>query len=316
MVETQKQKLSLSMKSGIIPGLIFGVILFYFRQDKEIAGVHFFGWDDQAYGVSDELIDPNELLTNPYSLDGHSGIITENSLRFHRLIAPRIATFGVGADNEEIAVILPAAERIVLSPSAQASAEADPPDSMRAWRVYVEEPIRAHNGFGVTSPTPTVRFVSYYTPTPLSAVVIPAQNSAISPSPAAPNEGLPTYIADALGTPDLAPGDQSIGRRELILGSSGQRQFIPAINLTTDCGASSCFWRILDADTNQEILPASDGALYKTQKITNGYYDIVVASGTAVDEYLNVYKYSNGKYMNTACYERSINPDGPAVLCQ
>jgi hypothetical protein len=130
-----------------------------------------------------------------------------------------------------------------------------------------------------------------------------------------PNEGLPKYIADALGTPDLAPGDESRGKRELVLGSAGQEQFIPALSDEDCTGSGGCNWKILDADTQKEILPdgLGQGELFKTQKITNGYYDIVVVGGTAVVEDLDVYEFSNGMYKNTACYERNINPEGPAV---
>jgi hypothetical protein len=132
---------------------------------------------------------------------------------------------------------------------------------------------------------------------------------------ALPNEGLPKYIADALTTPNLAPGDESPAKREIVLGSAGQKQIIPAIKLDQDCGASSCSWSLLDADTQQMILPSSEsGGLYKTEKITNGYSDIVIDGGTASYRNLYVYEYSNGKYNNSACYERSANPNGPWTL--
>jgi hypothetical protein len=129
-----------------------------------------------------------------------------------------------------------------------------------------------------------------------------------------PSEGLPTYIANALRTPNLAPGNESPAKRELVLGSEGQKQFIPAIKLDEDCGASSCTWDILDSDTQQIIFPSGSGGLYKTQKITNGYYDVIVVDGTAIVENIFVYEYLNGKYENTSCYERNINPAGPAGL--
>ena len=126
--------------------------------------------------------------------------------------------------------------------------------------------------------------------------------------------GLPRYIAEALETPDLSPGDESRARRDLVLGADGQKQFIPELR-SDDCGGSGgCNWKILDDDTQQELLPDSQGMLFKTQRITNGYYDIVVVFGTAVDEYLYAYKYHVGQYKPTTCYERKIDPDGPAVL--
>ena len=91
-----------------------------------------------------------------------------------------------------------------------------------------------------------------------------------------PTDGLPADIANALSTPDLAPSAPADGAKELILGVEGQKQFIPAVNDDDCMGSGGCVWKIEDAAAQRELLTDSQGMLHKTQKPTNGYYDLLV----------------------------------------
>jgi osmotically-inducible protein OsmY len=127
-----------------------------------------------------------------------------------------------------------------------------------------------------------------------------------------PTEGLPAYIADALSTPDLAPISPADGAQELTLGVAGQEQVIPAVN-DNDCkGSGGCVWEIKDAANKRELLGDSQGVLHKTQKITNGYYDLLVEDKWE----LILYEYHGGKYKSTVCYGRSNNLGSSAILTQ
>ncbi len=109
---------------------------------------------------------------------------------------------------------------------------------------------------------------------------------------------LPTYIAKALRSPDLSPSSPG-GPREIVLGSTGQTLLIPAIS-AEDCeGSGGCNWKLVDGATQTEVLPDSLGSLYRTAKITNGYYDIVVDAKWSV----YVYEFRASKYVSTFCYD-------------
>ena len=69
-------------------------------------------------------------------------------------------------------------------------------------------------------------------------------------------------------------------------------------------------WEIKDATTQRELLPESLGALRETQKLTNGYYDLLVEDKW--DLYL--YEFHGGKYENTTCYGRANGLGSRAIL--
>ena len=123
-----------------------------------------------------------------------------------------------------------------------------------------------------------------------------------------PTDGLPSYIANALNTPDLSPTSPADRERELILGVDGQRQLIPAVSEDDCTGSGGCIWNIVDATTRRGLIEDQQGALHKTSKITNGYYDLLV-EGT---QGLWIYHYREGKYVIARCYERSNGLESPA----
>jgi TonB family protein len=125
-----------------------------------------------------------------------------------------------------------------------------------------------------------------------------------------PTDGLPADIVNALSTTDLAPTAPADGTKELILGVAGQKQFIPAVNDDDCMGSGGCVWKIKDAATQRELLADSQGALHKTQKLTNGYYDLLVEDKWG----LYLYEYQGEKYKNTLCYGRSNGLGSPARL--
>lgn len=125
-----------------------------------------------------------------------------------------------------------------------------------------------------------------------------------------PTDGLPADIANALGTPDLAPTAPSDGTKALVLGVAGQKQFIPAVNDDDCIGSGGCVWKIKDAATQRELLTDSQGALHKTQKLTNGYYDLLVEDKWG----LYLYQFQGERYKNTLCYGRSNGLGSPAKL--
>ena len=127
-----------------------------------------------------------------------------------------------------------------------------------------------------------------------------------------PINGLPTYIANALNAPDLSPSAPTDGAIELILGTDGQKQFIPSVRDEDCMGSGGCIWKIEDAITKRDLLEDSQGELHKTQKLTNGYYDLVVEGKLG----LYLYEYRGGKYIHAECYERSNGLGSPARLTQ
>jgi hypothetical protein len=116
-----------------------------------------------------------------------------------------------------------------------------------------------------------------------------------------PTEGLPAYIAVALSTPDLAPSAPSKDMQELVLGEAGQRQFIPPVKDEDCMGSGGCVWTIVDDSTKQVLIGDEQGALHRTEKSTNGYYDLLVEDTQG----LYLYEFHGGKYVLTTCYERS-----------
>lgn len=124
-----------------------------------------------------------------------------------------------------------------------------------------------------------------------------------------PAEGLPGYVADALSTPDLAPTSPEDGTRKLSLGASGQQGFIPAVKDEDCMGSGGCSWKIDEAVTGKEILEDSQGVLHKTERLTNGYYDLLVEGKWG----LYVYEFHNGQYVNTICYGRSNGLGSSAI---
>jgi hypothetical protein len=125
-----------------------------------------------------------------------------------------------------------------------------------------------------------------------------------------PTDGLPADIANALSTSDLAPTAPSDGAKELILEVEGQKQFIPAVNDDDCIGSGGCVWKIKDAATQRELLTDSQGALHKTQKLTNGYYDLLVEDKWG----LYLYEFQGETYKNILCYGRSNGLGSPARL--
>ena len=109
-------------------------------------------------------------------------------------------------------------------------------------------------------------------------------------------DGLRQDIADALGTPDLAPNSSGI-ESSVQLNAAGQRQ---VITVSKDCGSSGCSWDVLDEDSRRELI-AETGSLHETRRITNGYYDVLVEG----KETLTLYQFKGAKYLPTECYRRS-----------
>ncbi|MGA3263233.1 MAG: hypothetical protein ABSC47_04220 [Terracidiphilus sp.] len=123
-----------------------------------------------------------------------------------------------------------------------------------------------------------------------------------------PTNGLPAYIANALNTPSLSPTDPKDGARELILGIDGQKQIIPSVKDEDCMGSGGCVWDLLDATTKRGLIEGEQGALHKTDKIANGYYDLLIEGKLG----LYLYEYRGGKYINSICYERSNGLGSPA----
>jgi len=129
------------------------------------------------YHESDEVLDPYDLSKNPYKWKDHSGILDNvevplvmsngtrvgqvaypgGCLKFEKMLDEHTAIYSVlvgegsVVPDGEIAAILP---------------NSDPPDSRRPWRVFVEGPMEAVNGFGSTITVGAVRFEGYYIPQP------------------------------------------------------------------------------------------------------------------------------------------------------
>jgi hypothetical protein len=120
-----------------------------------------------------------------------------------------------------------------------------------------------------------------------------------------PTEGLPTYIANALKTPYLEPPPGT--GKKLVLGTSGQTQSIATDAETASTGSGGPFWYIRDSLTQAELLEAQEG-LHKTDKIANGYYDLLLEGKWG----LYLYEYRQGKYVVASCYERSNGLGSPA----
>jgi hypothetical protein len=120
-----------------------------------------------------------------------------------------------------------------------------------------------------------------------------------------PTDGLPKYIADALKTPYLEPPPGT--GKELVLGASGQTQSISTDAETASTGSGGAFWYIKDSLTQAELLEAQEG-IHKTEKITNGYYDLLLEGKWG----LYLYEYRQGKYVVANCYERSDGLGSPA----
>jgi len=124
-----------------------------------------------------------------------------------------------------------------------------------------------------------------------------------------PSTGLPAYITDALNTEDLSPTTPGEPTRELTLGVNGQRQFIPPVKAEDCMGSGGCVWDLRDAATMESLIEGEQGALHKTEKITDGYHDLLVEGKLG----LYVYEYQSGKYKEAFCYKRSEGPGGQAT---
>jgi hypothetical protein len=78
-------------------------------------------------------------------------------------------------EDEEIAVILP---------------DSKPPSPSHPWRIYVEGPLQATNGFGAPMQVTAVRFEGYYVPeakpVPTPPEASAASSAAPTPSPVPP----------------------------------------------------------------------------------------------------------------------------------
>jgi hypothetical protein len=126
-----------------------------------------------------------------------------------------------------------------------------------------------------------------------------------------PTEGLPAYIADALNTPDLSPITPKEAAKELTLGINGEKQIIPSVKDEDCMGSGGCVWDLIDAATKRGLIEGEQGALHRTDRITNGYFNLLIEGKLG----LYLYEYSGGKYIETVCYERSDGQLGsPAKL--
>src|ERR1700731_3311897 len=96
--------------------------------------------------------------------------------------------------------------------------------------------------------------------------------------------------------------------RQLVLGIAGQRQFIPPVKDEDCMGSGGCVWTIVDAATKHGLMEDEQGTLHKTEKITNGYYDLLIEDKSG----LYFYEYRSGKYVNARCYGRSNGFGSPA----
>lgn len=135
---------------------------------------------------STNVLDPNDLVKNPYKLKGRSGIldtvqtpiIAENGARmgfvpypggcmkFSKMLDEHTAVYEVMALEDgtiqsegELAVILK---------------DSNEPASAQPWRVFVDGPMDAVNGLGQTIAVTAVRFEGYYIPPPKPAEASPA----------------------------------------------------------------------------------------------------------------------------------------------
>ncbi len=144
------------------------------------------------------------------------------------------------------------------------------------------------------------------TPLPFDAykTPIPAESSPAPPKDDDdifkwPSGGLPTYIADALSTPDLAPNAPGI-RTEVMLSASGQKQFISTGPSWNYCGSGGCSWGLIDAATKRVLIKEGFGSLHKTTKSTDGYYELVLENKWQ----LSLLQDNGEEYQSTNCYTR------------
>jgi hypothetical protein len=183
--------------------------------------------NSDSYKPSDEIIDVYKISKNPFILKGHSGILDTihiplvrsdgfrtpmslpgANLRFEKMLDEHTAVYAVVVVDEsittdgEIAVYLP---------------DSTPPESTRPWRVYVDGPLQATNGFGAPMQVTVVRFEGYYVPqsNPTTATVTvppPASDSATAADtgPAQTNLQTPATSTDPSKTPDGRPKDAAV----------------------------------------------------------------------------------------------------------
>jgi hypothetical protein len=143
-----------------------------------------------SYHESDEVLYPYDLSKNPYQWKGHSGIldtlhvpmVMENGtrmgqvsypggcLKFSKMLDEHTAIYDVLVGNQSV---LPEGVLAVIVPNSE------PPNSARPWRVLVEGPIDAVNGLGQTITLTSIRFESYYTPSPQQEAQARQQQQAI-----------------------------------------------------------------------------------------------------------------------------------------
>jgi hypothetical protein len=124
-----------------------------------------------------------------------------------------------------------------------------------------------------------------------------------------PTHGLPTAIANALNTPDLATGKDA--GTKLMLGTSGQRQIVSVATDPSYCGSGGCSWDLIEENTKLNLIEGEQGALHKTESITDGYYDLLVEGKYT----LSLYKFNGVIYQQAQCYSRSDGQLGsPAKL--
>jgi len=152
------------------------------------------------YHESDQLLSPYDISKNPYKFKDQSGILDTihvplvynngvqmgsvpypgGALRFNKMIDERTAIYEVMVGHEdvepdgEIAVIL---------------TNSDQPSSLRPWRVFVEGPMEAVNGFGAAIQVTAIRFEGYYTVPPPEPAQAPQ-----GPSPASVGSGASTIL--------------------------------------------------------------------------------------------------------------------------
>ena len=177
----------------------FGVLLVSILVGVERSGNWPLGVPDPIDSSADAprdyslIIDPQEIVANPYRLKGRYGVldpahvwirVDDGSLRrvsclgpclhFEKMIDAHTATYEIGSAGE-----------IALSLE-----DSDPPDVTRPWHVYVEGSREGTNGFGATIHVATLRFDGYgLMPTQISS---PAPPPPAVPPTAAPAQDLST----------------------------------------------------------------------------------------------------------------------------
>lgn len=196
------------------------VVLFFIKLSNETR------LSDAANGYhqSDEVMTPYALSKNPYKWKGHSGILdTVNvpllmgeggvvvttirypggGLKFEKMIDEHTATYSVLVGEGSV---IPDGEIAVIL------TDSDPPESSRPWRVFVEGPMEAKNGFGAAIQVVTVRFEGYYVPLPPQQQPVQAAHEP-TPVPVEGEYSKPSAAqpAPASTTPTESQGEDATG---------------------------------------------------------------------------------------------------------